>query len=73
MKTKKKILTSTLMIPTQTGKQSPDDLTAKRPSKYEGRLLFNNTPGGTRTPNLGVRSALLYPIELLERIQASGL
>ena len=24
-------------------------------------------PGGNRTPNLGVRSALLCPIELLER------
>lgn len=25
------------------------------------------TPGGIRTPNLGVRSALLYPFELLEQ------
>ena len=30
------------------------------------RFCDSCAPGGNRTPNLGVRSALLYPIELLE-------
>jgi hypothetical protein len=33
------------------------------------RLIFFNAPGGTRTPNLLIRSQMLYPIELRALIQ----
>ena len=34
--------------------------------------LFESAPGGTRTHNLGLRSALLYPVELPGRTHAFG-
>ena len=37
-----------------------------------GLAVINGTPGGTRTPDLLLRRQLLYPAELLARIDGAG-
>ena len=62
---------TTLMIWTQTGNiVNPLNTKASLQTLF---FYYFNTPGGTRTPNLGVRSALLYPVELLEQKQCENI